>query len=107
MSVAHDLFGDGTIQLLNLPGHARGQFGALVRTATGPVLLAADGCWLTRSFRENRPPHRITRVFADDVDAAEQTVAALGQYARLHPDVDIIPAHCPDAWARHASGAGS
>lgn len=39
---AYDLLGDGTYQLVPLPGHARGHFGALVEDR---VLLAADASW--------------------------------------------------------------
>ena len=38
----HDLFGDGSYQLVDLPGHARGHLGALVE---GRVLLAGDAAW--------------------------------------------------------------
>jgi glyoxylase-like metal-dependent hydrolase (beta-lactamase superfamily II) len=98
---AHDLFGDGLIMLYNLPGHARGQIGALVRTTTWNVFLVADGCWLSQAFRENRPPHRVTGVFVDSVRAAARTVAVLHEYAAAHPDTAIVPSHCPEAYARH------
>lgn len=38
----HDLFGDGSYQLVDLPGHARGHLGALIE---GRVLLAGDAAW--------------------------------------------------------------
>lgn len=39
----HDVFGDGTVQLIALPGHTPGHQGLLVRLPdTGPVLLATD-----------------------------------------------------------------
>ncbi|WP_147916829.1 MBL fold metallo-hydrolase [Ruania zhangjianzhongii] len=37
-----DLFGDGSYQLVDLPGHARGHLGALIE---GRVLLAGDAAW--------------------------------------------------------------
>jgi glyoxylase-like metal-dependent hydrolase (beta-lactamase superfamily II) len=101
---AHDLFDDGVITLVNLPGHARGQIGARVRTTAGSMLFAADGCWMSRSARENRPPHRVTRLFVDCVEAAEHTVAVLHGYAAAHPDVAIVPSHCPEAYARYVAG---
>ena len=38
----HDVFGDGKVIMLNLPGHTPGHHGLLVRLASGPVLLSGD-----------------------------------------------------------------
>jgi glyoxylase-like metal-dependent hydrolase (beta-lactamase superfamily II) len=96
----HDLFGDGALRLVALPGHARGQMGLLARTARGSLLFAADGCWLTRSITANMPPHRITNLLADDPRAVRRTIAGLHAFAAARPDVSIIPSHCPDTFAR-------
>ncbi len=90
-----DLFGDGVLQAVWLPGHARGQIGLLARTSTGDILLAADGCWTTEAYRELRPPHRLTHLFVDDPVAVGQTLHALHHFAHVRPAVRIIPTHCP------------
>jgi glyoxylase-like metal-dependent hydrolase (beta-lactamase superfamily II) len=92
----HDLFGDGTILLVALPGHARGQFGALVQTVEGPVLLAADGAWTSRAIREQRPPSRLTNLIVDDRRAVVDTLKRLRAFALARPDVRIVPTHCPE-----------
>ena len=51
-----DLFGDGSLLALPLPGHAAGQIGLLVRTGPERSLLAADGCWLSESYRRRCMP---------------------------------------------------
>ena len=38
----YDLFGDQSIIMFPLPGHAAGQHGALIQTEKGPVFLVAD-----------------------------------------------------------------
>lgn len=96
---AHDLFGDGTILLVALPGHARGQLGALVATSEGPVLLAADGAWTSRSIRELRPPPRAANLIADDGRALVDTLARLRAFALARPDVRVVPTHCPEVAA--------
>lgn len=101
----HDLFGDGSIRLVALPGHARGQIGALLQTAAGPVLLAADGAWTSRSIREGRPPSPLTNLLVDDVPALKATLRGLGTFARANPAVRIVPTHCPEVYA--ALGRGS
>ena len=92
----HDLFGDGTVRLVPLPGHARGQMGALVRTATGELLLAADGAWSTQAWREQRPPHWITSAMQDDLTALRATLGAIREFAAARPDVRILPTHCQE-----------
>ncbi|HLH62972.1 MAG TPA: MBL fold metallo-hydrolase [Ktedonobacteraceae bacterium] len=96
---AHDLFGDGSLLLMELPGHARGQMGLLAQTTRGQMLFAADGCWLRRSIRERRPPARITHLFVDNTRAVQSTINHLHDFSQACPDVVIIPSHCPEAFA--------
>ncbi len=99
LGATHDLFDDDTIRLVPLPGHARGQIGALIKLDGVSALLAADGCWQRQSYIQQQPPHWITHIFVDDVNAVSTTLAKLGQFHRAHPDVTIIPTHCPAAYA--------
>ena len=101
----YDVFGDGTLRLVPLPGHARGQIGLFAETSRGRFLFAADACYLTRSIAERRPPHRITNLFADDARAVRVTLDRLHAFHRACPDVTIVPTHCPDACARLAETA--
>jgi glyoxylase-like metal-dependent hydrolase (beta-lactamase superfamily II) len=96
----HALFGDPALRLVDLPGHARGQIGLLADTDGGRVLLAADGCWMLRQIRERRPPSIITSIIVDDMDAVRSTIDNLHSFAQAHPDVRIIPCHCPEAYER-------
>ncbi|MBV9774646.1 MAG: MBL fold metallo-hydrolase [Gemmatimonadetes bacterium] len=96
----HDLFGDGSLLLARLPGHARGQLGMLARTEGGPVLFAADGAYTARSIRERRPPSRVTRLFVDDFREVEATLGRLHEFAAARPEVRIVPTHCPEALER-------
>lgn len=93
----HDLFGDESLLLVPLPGHAHGQLGLLVQTERGRVFLAADACWLTRSILENRPPHPLTYFFIDSASALRHTLQQLHEFALACPDVTLIPSHCPVA----------
>ena len=98
-----DLFGDGSLRLVALPGHARGQLGALVQTLGGPVLLAADGCYLSRNYRENRPASPLLNLIADDRAAARRTLSALHNFWLERPEVEIWPTHCPEVLAHALS----
>lgn len=96
----HDLFGDGSLKLVGLPGHARGQMGLLAQTERGPLFFAADACWLTQSVRERRPPHRVTHLFVDDPRSVSTTIDRLSEFCKQRPEVTLIPSHCPEAYAR-------
>ncbi len=94
----YDLFGDGLLRLVDLPGHARGQLGMLVATAERQLLLAADGAWMRRAYRERRMPSPITRLIVDDWAAVGTTLEQLHDFALARPEVTIIPTHCPEAF---------
>lgn len=95
-----DVFGDGSARALALPGHATGQMGLWFRDDQGrDVLLAADACWLSEAYRQNRMPHAITRAL-HDWDAYANTLAKLHELHRERPEVVIVPCHCPETAAR-------
>jgi len=90
-----DLFGDGTVRLVALPGHAAGQIGAFVTVGERRMLLAADSCWLSRGYAELRSPSRITWAIIDDPGAMQQTLSRLHHLHMSDPELLIVPAHCP------------
>ncbi len=96
LGATHDLFGDGSVRLVPLPGHARGQLGALLQTDRGEVLLCADGAWTSRAYREERAPHWVTGAMQDDMPALRATLQRLRQFAIARPAVTLLPTHCPE-----------
>jgi nucleoside-diphosphate-sugar epimerase/glyoxylase-like metal-dependent hydrolase (beta-lactamase superfamily II) len=100
-----DLFGDGAIRLVELPGHAHGMLGAFVRDQTGrDLLLAADACWTSRLFETGNKRLGVHRLIARDKAAQNRTYDKLIALAREMPDVLIVPSHCPAAAARVVAG---
>lgn len=100
---SHDLFGDGLLRLVRLPGHARGQLGLLAQTERGTCFFVADAAWLTRNITENCPPARFTDLIVDDPTAVRQTITNLHHVVQAHPDWRLIPSHCPVAFAREVT----
>lgn len=94
----HDLFGDGVLRVVRLPGHAIGQIGLLAATERGPVFFVADAAYTRRSIRENRPPHRITNLFTEGERVVAGTLGKPHQLSQERPDVSLIPTHCPEAY---------
>jgi glyoxylase-like metal-dependent hydrolase (beta-lactamase superfamily II) len=93
-----DLFGDGSVRIVSLPGHAPGQLGAFVHVeGTGEVLLCADACWTRRPVEEGSPSLQgVHRAIAFDRAAQEETYRKLIQLRKEMPDLQILPSHCPE-----------
>lgn len=77
---------DGEVFLISLPGHARGQLGAFVRTADGWNLLAADAAWTPENYRELCEPAFLARFVMDDYPEYRQT---LGRLRQLHKNGQV------------------
>ena len=108
VGASHDLYSDGSLRLVRLPGHARGQFGLLAQTRRGPLLFAADSAWLTRSIRERKAPSAITRLIVDDAGQVQITLDKLNRFWQANPQIRILPTHCPEAhlWGRQQAALG-
>lgn len=90
----HDLFGDRSLMLVPLPGHAAGHFGALFDDGGGPVFLVADASWSSQAIRENTPPPALVTGWLGDTAAYRDTLARLHAVQRAHPQVRMVPSHC-------------
>src|SRR5205814_2322335 len=53
---AHDLFGDGTIQLLPTPGHTPGHQSVILRLQNQCVVLVGDATYSVQKMRSRRLP---------------------------------------------------
>ena len=106
ISEGTDVFGDGSLTVLELPGHAVGQIGVRFLAEDGrPVLLAADACWLSAAYRENRLPHPVTR-FLHDWPAYRRSLERLHRLHLAEPELRIIPSHCPEIYPADSSPRG-
>ena len=55
-----DFFKDGTVILVNLPGHTPGNMGAWLNLDSGPVLLAGDATWIYDNHEDLATPKKET-----------------------------------------------
>jgi len=93
-----DLFGDGSLVLLHMPGHTPGNASLLVRLQTRTILLAGDTAHLRSGLASDRP-------MPSDWDTLQsvQSLRRLKALAREH-EATIWMLHDPEDWAenRHA-----
>jgi N-acyl homoserine lactone hydrolase len=94
-----DLFGDGTIRLLETPGHSAGHISVLLELeATGSVLLTGDAADDLAQWDGRRPLRAL-----HSREDAERSLERLRKLAREARSL-IVLGHDPECWAqlRHA-----
>jgi glyoxylase-like metal-dependent hydrolase (beta-lactamase superfamily II) len=92
----HDLFGDGRLRLVPLPGHAAGQVGLLAEVSAGcRVFFVADACWVSAGYQRPALPSAITRLVTHDAPALRRTLERIHAAWRADPGLLVVPSHCP------------
>jgi len=90
-----DLFRDGSVIVIPLPGHMRGHIGIQVSEMPGrKFLFIGDAAWRLESIVENAPPSSVTRLVIDDWSAYRRTLDELHRLYLARPDLQIVPCHC-------------
>jgi N-acyl homoserine lactone hydrolase len=90
-----DLFGDGSIVLVPLPGHTAGNTGMFINRSNGPRLfLLGDAAWVSQNYLRPATMHPFiwSRVTSDDA-TARQTLIDMHHYALRHPEIPLIAMH--------------
>lgn len=94
---SHDVYGDGSVILLPLPGHTAGQVGMLLTLPSGQrYLFTADTTWTLEGIQ--RPADRswlLRQVLRLDHSEPQnqQAIVHLHQIARRFPALKVVPAH--------------
>jgi glyoxylase-like metal-dependent hydrolase (beta-lactamase superfamily II) len=86
-----DLFGDGSLWALYMPGHTAGSMAFVARTKEGPVLLTGDTCHTAWGWAHDVEPGSFTH----DRGQNAKGLAALRKLAREHPQMRVLLGHQP------------
>jgi glyoxylase-like metal-dependent hydrolase (beta-lactamase superfamily II) len=93
---ARDVFGDGSVLVVPLPGHATGQIGVFLPSwSRGPLFLVADAAWSPRAIATGTPPPRITTALLGDTRTYRTLLARLNALQHTFPDLTLVPSHGP------------
>jgi glyoxylase-like metal-dependent hydrolase (beta-lactamase superfamily II) len=84
-----DVFGDGSLWAIWVPGHTRGSTAYLARTPEGPVLFAGDVSHTAWGWEHGVPPGS----FSEDHDANAESLARLRALVARHPSIDVRLGH--------------
>lgn len=89
-----DFWGDGSLILVDLPGHADGHFGCVLQTEDRPLLYIVDSCWHVQVMLEQSPLPWVSRRFQHDPAAYFETQAKLRRLTE-QTGLELIACHCP------------
>jgi len=86
-----DIFGDGSVFALSVPGHTRGSVAYLVRTTRGPVLLTGDTSHTRWGWEHGAEPG------SSSSDRARNQISLLQLKALVtrHPQIQVRVGHQP------------
>lgn len=95
----HDLFGDGSIRILRLPGHTPGSTGSVVRLPDRTYVLTGDAVHLREALAEDLP-------MGGDWSTLDsvRSLRRLKQVAAAN-DARVWILHDPDDWTEYYTGA--
>ncbi|QSQ21697.1 MBL fold metallo-hydrolase [Pyxidicoccus parkwayensis] len=86
---AVDIFGDGSVWALWVPGHTPGSTAYLVRSTKGPVLLTGDASHTRWGWEHDVEPG----TFTADGPRGVESFKKLRAFATAHPNVDVRLGH--------------
>ncbi|MHB8417476.1 MAG: MBL fold metallo-hydrolase [Myxococcales bacterium] len=92
---SHDLFGDGSVVLVPLPGHTPGSLGVLLGNVHGHrVLFVGDAVWSSDGIRlPSQRPRPLSRLVDFDPAEVSDTLWRLRHLHERDPGLTIVPAH--------------
>lgn len=96
--IGADLFDDGSLIAINLPGHCPGHWGLAVRDEDGRrTFMIGDAAWSRGAVRDNVPPPKFTTSLLGDTKVYRETLLALNHLHRNNSEIVLLPSHCPEA----------
>jgi N-acyl homoserine lactone hydrolase len=86
-----DVFGDGSLWALHVPGHTQGSTAYLARTPQGPVLMVGDACHTSWGWDHGVEPG----TFSKDQALSAESLGELEGLVKRHPNIDVRLGHQP------------
>lgn len=96
---AVDLWDDGSMYLVELPGHTKGQMGLFMNNVESKdMFFVGDAAYLQDNIRYNIPTSKIFQIVYASPKYFINTLNTLHELQKAHPDLLIIPSHCSETW---------
>jgi N-acyl homoserine lactone hydrolase len=102
LSAVLDLFGDGSLWAIWVPGHTSGSVAYLARTPQGPVLMTGDACHTRWGWEHTVEPGD----FSTDQAQSAVSLKQLKAFVAQHPDIKVRLGHQGSNVPSHRKSAG-
>lgn len=94
---AQDLYGDGSVVLVDSRGHTPGHMGVLLRLGSGRrIFLAGDTAWVRDHYVRMVPRGWLTRLLME-TGSNEDALRRLHHLSLVDPALRVVPSHDPEA----------
>lgn len=91
----YDLWSDGSMLAVSLPGHAPGHYGLLFRAVGDEqVFLIADAVWSSQALIDGIAPPAFVTSWLGNTELYRATLGRLQRLRSANPHLRIIPSHC-------------
>lgn len=94
-----DFWGDGSMFLVDLPGHAIGQYGLFFPGVSRPMLYLVDAAWNLEAMRLGRMIPSALMFLQHDAKAYRETWAKL-RSLQAEDRIDMVACHCRETQSR-------
>jgi N-acyl homoserine lactone hydrolase len=95
-----DIYGDGTMVVVPLPGHTPGSLGVFLKLGQRSVFLIGDAADTLEAAERGLPKSTPIRANTDfEPEVADTTTRRIADFHRAHPEIDLVPAHDRTAFA--------
>ena len=95
---ALDYWGDGSLFLIDLPGHAIGHTGYCLNTESGPILYVVDAFWDQRAWKRGGRLPLVSRRIHHSYPAFLDTQRGLAELCERE-SLTPLACHCPETQA--------
>jgi glyoxylase-like metal-dependent hydrolase (beta-lactamase superfamily II) len=84
-----DIFEDGSVFAIQVPGHTAGSTASLIRTTSGPVLLTGDACITRWGWEHTVEPGDFTSDHERNLKSLKNMKALVAR----HPEIEVRLGH--------------
>lgn len=89
-----DIYGDGTVVAVALPGHTPGSQGVFLTLGQRKVFLIGDATDMLEAAVRGLPKNPVIRGATDSEPAlADAQAKRIAEFHRAHPEIALVPAH--------------
>ena len=97
---AYDIFSDGALMAIEMPGHAYGHFGLLYNQGDRVNFLVGDACWTEEAFKLGLRPNPLAHLIMSNAVQYHTTLDKLSKLYGHNQKILIIPSHCQKTFER-------